>query len=271
MKCFNQTYLYIVKCQQNKREAERRKIELERRRKIALQQSEREGRFVRKWRLRAAGCPYVGEVICAPCDPLKLEESEGDQHNQQSPANRSTNSRNNWSPPWNENAAQVHTGGAGDVLTTENVENELVDNEDSTSDKEVNTDSGLGVNETNDNNDDEDNIEMKKTPNTKEKVNQEQGRPEKEVSTDVVQNINEVNDTNCGKDGMKGSILDATMEQKNDQNQENSDRNVSTDLASSVGETIEYGESKDDIEISRAAIERRTDHQQEYISATEEG
>eukprot|EP00571_Detonula_confervacea_P002665 CAMPEP_0172324514 /NCGR_PEP_ID=MMETSP1058-20130122/51540_1 /TAXON_ID=83371 /ORGANISM="Detonula confervacea, Strain CCMP 353" /LENGTH=441 /DNA_ID=CAMNT_0013040803 /DNA_START=104 /DNA_END=1429 /DNA_ORIENTATION=- len=78
------TYTYIVRDGQRKRETGRNKMELERRRISALQQAEREGKFVKKWRLSAAGCPHVGEVICRPCDPLRLEEKEGNHQMQQS-------------------------------------------------------------------------------------------------------------------------------------------------------------------------------------------
>lgn len=81
------TYTYIVRDSQTKRELGRNKMELERRRISAIQQAEREGKFVKKWRLSAAGCPHVGEVICRPCDPLQLEEREGDHQMQQPCAN----------------------------------------------------------------------------------------------------------------------------------------------------------------------------------------
>merc|ERR1719296_127712 len=60
------------------------KFGLSRRRVSALQKAEREGDLITKWRLQAAGCPHVGEVICHPCDPLRLEKKEGDQQMQQS-------------------------------------------------------------------------------------------------------------------------------------------------------------------------------------------
>jgi len=67
------TYTYIVNSQHRKRESERNKMELERRRISAIQQADREGKLLTKWRLSAAGCPYVGEVICRSCDPLRWE------------------------------------------------------------------------------------------------------------------------------------------------------------------------------------------------------
>jgi len=78
------TYTYIVRDGQRKRDMGRDKMELSRRRVSALQKAEREGDLITKWRLQAAGCPHVGEVICHPCDPLRLEKKEGDQQMQQS-------------------------------------------------------------------------------------------------------------------------------------------------------------------------------------------
>ena len=49
-------------------------MERERRRISALQQAEREGDTITKMKLNAAGCPFVGEVICRPCDPMRKEE-----------------------------------------------------------------------------------------------------------------------------------------------------------------------------------------------------
>jgi hypothetical protein len=69
------TYAYIVRDGQRKRVAAQQKLELERRRISALQQAEREGKIIRKWMLTAAGCPYVGENLCRPCDPLRVESS----------------------------------------------------------------------------------------------------------------------------------------------------------------------------------------------------
>ncbi|KAL7551076.1 hypothetical protein ACHAWF_014277 [Thalassiosira exigua] len=70
------TYEYIVRDGERKRALEREKMSLDYRRLSALQQAEREGRVVRKWLLRAAGCPYVGEVVCRPCDPLRQDEKD---------------------------------------------------------------------------------------------------------------------------------------------------------------------------------------------------
>jgi len=67
------TYAYIVRDGQRKRLAAQQKMELERRRISALQQAEREGKVVRKWMLTAAGCPYVGEHLRRPFDPLRVE------------------------------------------------------------------------------------------------------------------------------------------------------------------------------------------------------
>ncbi len=51
-------------------------MELERRRISAIEKSSREGKLIRQWRLSAAGCPYVGEYICRPCDPLQWEKEQ---------------------------------------------------------------------------------------------------------------------------------------------------------------------------------------------------
>lgn len=58
---------------------ERKKIDRERRRISAIECAERDGQVVKKWRLRAAGYPYVGELVCRPCDPLRMEEKGGVQ------------------------------------------------------------------------------------------------------------------------------------------------------------------------------------------------
>jgi len=69
------TYAYIVRDGQRKRVAAQKKMEFERRRITALQQAEREGEIIRKWMLTAAGCPCVGENLCRPCDPLRVESN----------------------------------------------------------------------------------------------------------------------------------------------------------------------------------------------------
>lgn len=75
------TYAYIVRDGQRKRVASQQKMEFERRRITALQQAEREGKIIRKWMLMAAGCPYVGENLCRPCDPLRVESSTKKEDN----------------------------------------------------------------------------------------------------------------------------------------------------------------------------------------------
>lgn len=70
------TYTYIVRDGQRRRDAGRNKMELERRRLSAVQKAEKEGRPIQKMRLTAAGCPYIGETICKPCDPLRMETKE---------------------------------------------------------------------------------------------------------------------------------------------------------------------------------------------------
>ncbi|KAL3811548.1 hypothetical protein ACHAXA_000586 [Cyclostephanos tholiformis] len=78
------TYTYIVRAGQKKREKMKNKMELHHRRIAAMRKAEREGKLIRKWRLSAAGCRYVGEIACLPCDPLKLDEISGSQDIQQS-------------------------------------------------------------------------------------------------------------------------------------------------------------------------------------------
>lgn len=261
------TYTYIVKTQQRKREAGKRKIELERQRKAALQRSEREGKCVVTWRLRAAGCPYVGEVICSPCDPLKPEKNHEDQQNQQSCAN-GTHSSNNWISPCNEHSTQVHADGdgAGNKLEARSVGNDLCISVDSISDKEVNTDSGLDVNEANDT-DDHKSIEMRVFCDPKEKGSQQQGRPDKEVSTDLRKNVDKANSSNCSQASREISALHAAMERRKKQQQEKPDKDLNMDSVPSISEAIEYSDGQDVIELSRAVMERRTNQQQEKESA----
>lgn len=45
----------------------------------AMQKAERDGKLMKKWRLSAAGCPYVGEIACMPCDPLNSDEIPGQE------------------------------------------------------------------------------------------------------------------------------------------------------------------------------------------------
>ncbi|KAL7527917.1 hypothetical protein ACHAXR_002188 [Thalassiosira sp. AJA248-18] len=85
------TYTYIVRDGQRKRESDRKKMELERRRISALQQADREGETIKKWRLKAAGCPYGGDVICGPCDPL---DKDRERQNQQSSTEGMDNEEN---------------------------------------------------------------------------------------------------------------------------------------------------------------------------------
>lgn len=78
------TYAYIVRDGQEKRDSECKKMELERRRIIAIQTAEREGKLITKWRLTAAGFPFLGYKLCRPCDPLGRDEIGGGQEVQQS-------------------------------------------------------------------------------------------------------------------------------------------------------------------------------------------
>ena len=48
-------------------------MELERRRLTAIQQAEKDGNWIRKMRLQAAGIPHIGDSICFLCDPIRTE------------------------------------------------------------------------------------------------------------------------------------------------------------------------------------------------------
>lgn len=153
------TYTYIVNTQQRKRVSERKKMELERRRISAIAIADREGTLIKKWRLSAAGCPYVGEVICKPCDPLRWGENNGDQQMQQPRAGGIDNEENgvqNHMVNGNGNVSSVDAesvGGRTDPLYR-GVE---------TADGEVETNSVPFVNEANENHlgsDDQNGIEI---------------------------------------------------------------------------------------------------------------
>ena len=79
------TYAFIVRDGQRKRDAARKKMELERRRISALKEADRTGDWVTKWRLSAAGCPYIGENICRPCDPLRGGNKDGNHQQPRQP------------------------------------------------------------------------------------------------------------------------------------------------------------------------------------------
>ena len=70
------TYTYIVRDGQRRRDAERKKMEIQRRRLSAIQKADSEGKYIQKFLLRAGGCQYIGEIVCKPCDPLKRDEEE---------------------------------------------------------------------------------------------------------------------------------------------------------------------------------------------------
>ena len=50
----------------------------------AIQKAVSEGKLMKKWRLSAAGCPYVGERVCQTCDPLRWDETCESREMQQS-------------------------------------------------------------------------------------------------------------------------------------------------------------------------------------------
>ena len=70
------TYAYIVRDGQRKREASQEKMQMGRQRIAAIRDAKREGKPIRRYFLTAAGCPLVGEYICKPCDPLRLDKKK---------------------------------------------------------------------------------------------------------------------------------------------------------------------------------------------------
>eukprot|EP00804_Cyclotella_cryptica_P022948 CCRYP_014973-RA/>CCRYP_014973-RA protein AED:0.15 eAED:0.15 QI:0/-1/0/1/-1/1/1/0/439 len=76
------TYAYIVRDGQRKREASREKMQMGRKRIVALNDAKREGKPIRRCLLLAAGCPFVGEYICKPCDPLRCDDKKSDRPSQ---------------------------------------------------------------------------------------------------------------------------------------------------------------------------------------------
>lgn len=68
------TYAYIVRDGQRKHEATRKKMQMGRQRIAAIGDAKKEGKPIRRFFLKAAGCPFVGEFVCRPCDPLRLDE-----------------------------------------------------------------------------------------------------------------------------------------------------------------------------------------------------
>lgn len=70
------TYAYIVRDGQRKHEATRKKMQMGRQRIIAIGDAKKEGKPIRRFFLKAAGCPFVGEFACRPCDPLRLDEKK---------------------------------------------------------------------------------------------------------------------------------------------------------------------------------------------------
>ena len=53
-------------------------MEIERRRLTAIQQAEKDGNWIRKMRLQAAGIPHLGDSICFLCDPIRAEPVPSD-------------------------------------------------------------------------------------------------------------------------------------------------------------------------------------------------
>ena len=76
------TYAYIVRDGQRKHEASRKKMQMGRRRIAAIGDAKKEGQRIRTCLLKAAGCPFVGECICKPCDPLRLDEMKNKKQSQ---------------------------------------------------------------------------------------------------------------------------------------------------------------------------------------------
>ena len=79
------TYAYIVRDGQRKHVAAREKMQMGRKRIQAIGDAKKEGMLVRRFFLKAAGCPLVGEYICRPCDPLRLDEKKK-AHTQNAPS-----------------------------------------------------------------------------------------------------------------------------------------------------------------------------------------
>jgi palmitoyltransferase len=81
------TYAYIVRDGQRKREAVREKMQIGRKRITAIADAKKEGKLIRICFLKAAGCPFVGEFICKPCDPLRLDEMKSKAEKQKEQTN----------------------------------------------------------------------------------------------------------------------------------------------------------------------------------------
>lgn len=121
-------------------------MELERRRISALQKAEREGKFIKKWRLQAAGCPHVGAFICGPCDPLRKKEED---QRQQSGAEGMDNEENG-----------VHMAIGNDISSDNDATGENIDAID---DGKCESNSAPCINEASENNlesDDQNSIEI---------------------------------------------------------------------------------------------------------------
>ena len=77
------TYAYIVRDGERKHQAARLKMEMGRNRIIAIGEANKERNLMRKFFLKAAGCSFIGELVCKPCDPLRMDEKK----NKAQPAN----------------------------------------------------------------------------------------------------------------------------------------------------------------------------------------
>ena len=71
------TYAYIVRDGQRRHQSAQKKIQMGRKRLLAIENAQKEGKQIRKCLLQAAGCPVVGQHVCKPCDPLRLDENRG--------------------------------------------------------------------------------------------------------------------------------------------------------------------------------------------------
>ena len=119
-----QTYTFIVNAQKRKHELDQIKMHRERRRISALQKADSERRYITKLMLTAAGCPYVGEHICKPCDPVRREEDTIDHQR------RSVSVGNEMVDEESEVDATPNNDGSGSAVDAEIEFQEPLTNED---------------------------------------------------------------------------------------------------------------------------------------------
>ena len=71
------TYAYIVRDGQRRHQLAQEKMQMGRKRILAIENAQKEGKPIRKCLLQAAGCQIVGQYVCLPCDPLRLDDKRG--------------------------------------------------------------------------------------------------------------------------------------------------------------------------------------------------